>query len=266
MNMKSVLVAMSLVAQIPLAYALDVGAADALFARRGEGDRLANTRAARVAYEQLLASAGTSARVHVVNMLNRLDFYEGILLTSSDAKKALYKACLNRTDTLARDSVEYFYWRGICLGMWANEEGLLTALKSTGEVEKLLQEGRSKDARFDGGGFDRGLGFVYLKVPLINPYGPTRSAEKALACADRAIASAAYPGEPDPSTSTGEYFYNAYDVRAQALIQLGRKQEALETLQDAIARIEQGDLPAGREPETLEILRDLKNTLGSISR
>jgi tetratricopeptide (TPR) repeat protein len=247
-----------------VANAIDVSEADALFAKRGEGDRLSNVRAARAAYEKQLPKAGGADRVHVVNSMNRLDFYEGLLVSSSDAKKDLYKGCLNRTETLDKGSVQYFYWRGMCLGLLSNEEGLLSALKSTGEVERMLLLGREKDSRFDGGGFDRGLAVIYLKVPLINPYGPTRSAEKALSFAERALASPAYPGEPDPETATGDYFFNAYDARAQALVALGRKDEAIATLKEAIKRIEQGDVPSGREPETTEILRDLRATLGSI--
>ncbi len=266
MTLKSFLVAVFLVASSSVAVAQDVSEADALFAKRGEGDRLSNVRAAKLAYEKLLPKANNVERLHIVNNLNRLDFYEGLLVSGSDTKKELYKGCLTRTETLGKELVQYFYWRGICLGLLSNEEGLLSALKSTGEVERMLLLGREKDARFDGGGFDRGLAVVYLKVPPINPYGPTRSAEKALAFAESAIASPAYPGEPDPDTATGDYYYNAYDARAQALASLGRKAEALQTLKEAIQRIEQGDLPMGREPETILILADLKKTLGEISK
>jgi hypothetical protein len=248
------------------AFAFDFSAADALFTKRGEGDQVTNTRAARQAYGTSLSRVSGHELMHAVSQMNRLDFFEGMIITDNEAKKAMFEACSDRTEKLDHAAVEYYYWKGVCLASWASANGILSSLRRSGEVESFLLKGRAIDPRFEGGGFDRVLAFVYLRVPPINPMGPTRDVKKALAAAESAIAAPAYPGEQDPSTATGEYFYNVYGVKAEILADLGRKAEGIATIQEAIERIEQGDLPVGREPETHLILRDLKNLLAELQK
>jgi hypothetical protein len=248
------------------AFAFDYSEADALFAKRGEGDIAASIKTARTAYENAVPQVSGAELTHAVSQLGRLDFFEGLSVNDNDRKKVIFDVCIKRADLLDNTSVEFHYWKGVCIASWANANGILSSLRRSGEVESFLLKGRAIDARFEGGGFDRVLAFVYLKVPPINPMGPTRDLKKALASVDAAIASAAYPGEADASTSTGDYFFNAYDVKAQILTALGRKDEAVTIINDAISRIEQGDLPTGREPETRLILQDLKKTLAEISK
>jgi len=78
------------------------------------------------------------------------------------------------------------------------------------------------------------------------------------------LSSSAFPGAQDQATSTGNYFFNVYDHRAQALAKKGRKAEAIALITEAIERIEAGDLPVGREPETRLHRRDLEATLASL--
>jgi tetratricopeptide (TPR) repeat protein len=248
------------------AMAFDFSTAEDLFAKRGEGDRFANIAAARAAFEEARKQTTGQERAHAVQRLNRLDYYEGLLLSDEDQKKKVFQSCLDRSDDLDSASVQYFYWKGVCTASWAQANGILASLKRSGEVENFLKKGKSIDSRYDGGGFDRVLAFVYLKVPAINPFGPTRDVNKALAHAEAALSSAAFPGEESPETATGEYFYNVYDAKAQALSALGRRDEAIAVAQEAISRMEQGDLPVGREPETMIILNDLKKTLKEISK
>lgn len=249
-----------------IAHGYDFSNAEALFAKRGEGDKLANIAAARVAYQDALSQTSGAELEHAIQRLNRLDFYEGMQRSDDEYKKKMFQGCLDRSEKLQAGSVQYYYWKGVCIASWAMANGIVASLKRSGEVESMLLKGRSIDARYDGGGFDRVLAYLYLRVPAINPFGPTRDLNKALAAADAAIASPSFPGEPDPATSTGEYFYNAYDVKAQTLAAMGRKSEAIVILQEAISRIEQGDVPFGREPETVGILVDLKNSLAEISK
>lgn len=248
------------------AFAFDFSDADSLFSRRAEGDIASSIAAARAAYEKAIPQVSGSQLTHAVSQLGRLDFFEGLSITDNERKKSIFEKCISRADLLDNSGVEFNYWKGVCIASWANANGILSSLRRSGEVESYLLKGRAIDSRFEGGGFDRVLAFVYLKVPPINPMGPTRDLKKALAAADAAVASAAYPGETDPSSSTGEYFYNAYDVKAQILTALGRTSEAITIVNDAISRIEQGDLPSGREPETMLILQDLKKTLAEISK
>ncbi len=248
------------------AFGFDFSQAEALFAKRGEGDRVANVAAARAAYQSAQAQTSGAEKVFAIQRLNRLDFYEALLVNDKENKKRIFQGCIDRSEALVPNSVEFYYWKAVCVAEWSDANGILASLTRSGEVESLLLKGRAIDARLEGGGFDRVLAFVYLKVPAINPFGPTRDLNKALASANAAIASQAYPGEADPTTSTGDYFFNAYDVKAQILRAMGHRDEAITVAKEAISRIEQGDLPVGREPETLLMLNDLKNTLAEVSK
>jgi hypothetical protein len=262
---RTVFVALSLLGLSGVARAIDFSEAEALYEKRGEGDRLASISTARAALEAVMPQLSTSQKFIAVTHLNRLDFYEGLLISDSSRKKLLFQTCMDRSTIFPQTSPDYFYWRAGCMGLWADANGIVSSLKLSGEVESLLLQGRAIDPRFDGGGFDRMLAFVYLLVPVINPFGPTRDVNKALASAEAAIASPAYSGEVDPATSTGDYFYNAYTIKARALVALGRTAEGVAVVREAISRIEQGDLPVGREPETYEFLKELKKTLADLS-
>jgi hypothetical protein len=265
---KAIVVALSLslLGVTGVARAMDFSQAEALYEKRGEGDKVASITAARNALESVLPRLSPVQKLAAVTHLNRLDFYEGLLITDTDKKKVLFQACIDRSLIFPQTSPDYYYWRAGCKGLWAEANGIISSLRLSGEVESLLLQGRAIDPRFDGGGFDRMLAFVYLLVPIINPFGPTRDVNKALASAEAAIASPAYSGEADPSSATGDYFYNAYSIRGRALAALDRKDEAIATVREAISRIEQGDLPVGREPETFEFLKELKKTLADLMK
>jgi tetratricopeptide (TPR) repeat protein len=248
------------------ALGFDFGSADALFALREQGT--ARIAEARAAYTTALTNLSGPEKIYAVEQLARLDYYEGLLLGeqgSKDARKEIYNRCVETVEAnLAPAKVgptpQYFYWKGTCLALWGNANGVSASLGRIPELVKLINDGQSTDVRYEGGGFYRLGAAVYLKIPEIFGGG----VDKTFEFTTRALSSQPFPGSVDPATATGDYFFNVFDYRAQALAKKGRKAEAIALLKEAIERIDGGDLPVGREPETRLHRRDLANALASL--
>lgn len=248
------------------AAAFDFSSADSLFEQRELG--AAKIAEARSAYNADLTNLNGAEKIYAVEQLARLDYFEGLILGNSgnkDARKTIYQRCLNTLDEHISPSKvgpnpQYYYWKASCLALWGNANGISASLGKIPELLKLINDGSSLDTRYEGGGLYRLASAVYLKIPEIFGGGT----EKALNFNNRALASEAYPDSKDPSTATGDYFYNVYDQRAQALAKKGRKDEAIALLSEVLERIDAGDLPLGREPETRLHRRDIEETLASL--
>ncbi|NBX17159.1 MAG: hypothetical protein EBR09_07325 [Proteobacteria bacterium] len=248
------------------AFAYDFGTADALFAQREQGP--SKIAEARAAYATGLTNLNGAEKIYAVEQLARLDYYEGLILGdqgNKDARKAIYNRCLdtveaNISPAKVGPSPQYYYWKASCLALWGNANGVSASLGRIPELLRLINDGLSTDTRYEGGGLYRLGAAVYLKIPEIFGGG----VDKSFDYGTRALASQAFPGTQDPATATGDYFFNVYDHRAQALAKKGRKSEAIALLREAIERIEGGDLPSGREPETRLHKRDLEATLASL--
>jgi hypothetical protein len=248
------------------AFAFDFGSADALFEQREQGS--AKIAEAREAYASDLTNLNGAEKIYAVEQLARLDYFEGLTLGNNgnkEARKAIYQRCLNTLDAnIAPAKIgpnpQYYYWKASCLALWGNANGVSASLGKIPELLRLINDGQALDTRYEGGGLYRLASAVYLKIPEIFGGG----VDKSIDFNNRALASEAFPEAKDPATATGDYFYNVYDQRAQALAKKGRKAEAIALLTEAIERIEAGDLPAGREPETRLHLRDIEETLASL--
>lgn len=248
------------------AFGFDFGAADALFAQREEG--AAKIAEARAAYTTGLTNLNGAEKIYAVEQLARLDYYEGLGLGeqgNKDARKAIYNRCLDTVENHISPAKigptpQYYYWKASCLALWGNANGISASLGRIPELLRLINDGLTTDTRYEGGGLNRLASAVYLKIPEIFGGG----VDKAFEFSTRALSSQAYPGSLDPATSTGDYFFNVYDHRAQALAKKGRKAEAIALLKEALERIDGGDLPVGREPETRMHKRDLEATLAAL--
>ena len=248
-------------------FAYDFSTADALFADREQGIDKVNE--ARAEYQKALSSVSGDELVYAVQKMSRLDTYHGDLLPDgdNDSKKEIFGACLERLDSISPENVgetpEYYFFKATCLGLWAQANGVLESLQRTKELFGYLDKGENLEPTFEGGGFFRIRGAVYAKLPAFNPFGPAKDLKKSKNYLERAIASEAYPGSENPDTETGEYHYNNYYYYAVTLKFLGENEEAAAVLKEAIDRIEGGDLPVGREPETKVILGSLKKLRNS---
>lgn len=248
------------------AFGFDFSAADALFAQREQG--AAKIAEARAAYATGLTNLSGAEKIYAVEKLARLDYYEGLSLGEQgdkEERKAIYNRCLDTVESnIAPAKVgatpQYFFWKGTCLASWGNANGVAASLGKIPELLRLINDGMSTDTRYEGGGLMRLASAVYLKIPEVFGGG----VDKSLEFSSRSLSAQAYPGSSNAATETGEYFFNAYDYRAQGLAKKGRKAEAIAALKEAIERIDGGDLPVGREPETRLHRRDLAATLASL--
>jgi hypothetical protein len=250
------------------AFSYDFSEADLLFSKRGEGQ--AAIEAARAAYEASLKTVTGRELIYAVEYLSRLDYYEGLRTDDVNLQKVIYSRCLERIEMIKppapTSTPEYYYFKGGCLGSWAKANGVLQSLIKSKELVDTLETGKKIAPAFEGGGFDRIEAPVFLKLPAINPYGPTGDKKKALAFAEAALASSAYSGSVEPDTGSGDYFFNAFEYKAEILDALGRKAEAIDLLNNAIARIDAGDISTFRVPETMEHRRGLQALLEKLSK
>jgi len=248
------------------ATALDFSSADALFEQRELG--AVKIAEARRAYTTDLTNLNGAEKVYAVEQLARLDYFEGLTLGNNgnkETRKAIYQRCLDTLDehispAKIGPTPQYYYWKASCLALWGNANGISASLGKIPDLLRLINDGLQLDTRYEGGGLFRLASAVYLKIPEIFGGG----VEKSINFNNRALASEAFPDSKDPATATGDYFYNVYDQRAQALAKKGRKDEAIALLSEAIERVDAGDLPFGREPETRLHRRDIEETLASL--
>jgi tetratricopeptide (TPR) repeat protein len=248
------------------ALGFDFGAADALFAEREQG--AAKIAEARSAYATGLTNLNGAEKIYAVEQLARLDYYEGLILGdqgNKDTRKSIYNRCLdtiesNISPAKVGPTPQYYYWKASCLALWGNANGVSASLGRIPELLRLINDGLTTDSRYEGGGLNRLASAVYLKIPEIFGGG----VDKSFDYSTRALSAQAFPGSQDPATATGDYFYNVYEHRALALAKKGRKAEAIALLKEAIERIDGGDLPVGREPETRLHKRDLEAALASL--
>ena len=251
------------------AFGADFSAADALYARRGEGKAIIDQ--AKSAYAKALSGAVSSDVIYGVDRLSRLAYYEGLITPETDVekRKAFFKRCWDDLENLISpakvgETPEYYYWKGVCMAQWAKANGVASSLSKSGELVRAIEKGMTIDESFEGGGFHRLGAAVYQNLPPVNPFGPTYDVNKSLDWANRSIASAAYPGSEIPETATGDYFYNVFEYRAIAQDRKGDRAGAVATLEAAIKRMEQGDVAEDRVPETQAHLATLRSLLASL--
>jgi len=242
------------------AYAYDFSSADAAFAKREDSAQLA---AATKLYNASLDSVSGAEKVYASEQLARLAFYEGNSIPESDSsnRKKVFKRCMDVADTFDTKTVQHSYWRSLCLASWAKANGVLKSLEKAGEILELVEAGRKADETYEGGGIYRVGSAVYLNLPPL--FGG--DIDKAWSYAQRAIASPAYAGSKNPDTDTGNYFYGVYLYAGQIAAKREGKDAAKAIVTEAIERIEGGDMPVDRVPETNQYLVELKAYLATLN-
>lgn len=241
------------------AFAYDFSSADAAFAKRENSAQLAT---ANKLYKASLDSVKGAEKVYATEQLARLAFFEGNSIPESDSanRKKVFQRCMDVADTFEKKTVQHSYWRGLCLASWAKANGVLKSLEKAGEILELVETGRKADETYEGGGVYRLGAAVYLNLPPL--FGG--DIDKAWSYAQKAIASPAFSGSKNPDTDTGNYFYAVYLYAGQIAAKREGKDAAKAIVNEAIERIEGGDLPVDREPETKQNLRELKDYLATI--
>lgn len=244
------------------ATAADFSQANELFRQRE--NNIVKIHAARELYRKLLPNTTSAEKIFAVEQMSRLSLYQGLIEPQDSDKIKSAEICLNDIEQISSVNgatpVAYYYWKAVCLMGWARSNGVMKSLGKSKMIADLIDKTIATDAVYEGGGGYRLGSALYMALPIVNPIflGLNQDLSRSLKYAELAIKSPAYSQEPDPETATGDYFFKVYEAKAQAQFKSGNRQGALKTIGDAIARIDEGDIPVGREPETAVDRRDLQ--------
>lgn len=242
--------------------------AEALFERRGEG--VAAIHGAKDIYLKLIKDKRQSNQIRKIALdrYGRLAIFEGEI-AKDDLKVStvtkIFNDCLDATDYLSPKKIgeispEHTYWRAMCIGLWANNASNTEIGFHIGrakEIEKLVKLGRKEFRTFDGYGFNRILAGIYLRsntraFAALKLYQP----EKALALIDEALVN-------------GTNNYMDYVLKGEALIALGKYQEAREALQKGIDelkdKLDKGSIVKLVEVENHSFYRKMFELLATIT-
>lgn len=253
--------------------------ADALFAERE--NNVEKIAAARSAYKTALRTVDGADRIYAIEQLGRLAFYEGEHLNDLDRgarrRTEIFADCREFVEAIANvpEAVtQYHFWKLQCTAFWVQSAPLLSRLAQIGSIKRYFNsivgdnlEPRPEvgiDTRYQGGGIYRVIAGIIKDdlSSLIRDDLPNRA--KAMDLADMAMASQAYPGDPN----AGDAYYSNFRGRGDLLIKLGRNDEAREWLNRYIAEIDEliaaNELPAGMEVETKAEQNTMKRLLAGI--
>ena len=254
-------------------FAADFRAADALFAKRGEGLGANNlvatntTRQAIQAYEVMLPALSRGELVYAMGRIGQLTHFWGDILTPREdaaTRKAIFGRCEREIERinprLVGENAPYYYYRGLCGGFYAEAGNLLDKVSRAG----LYKRGSSQDVLYraidmgfysylSGGIYRVGAGiFSNPLARLVGLYKP----QEAIAFLNRALTLPASSGG-----LTGADYCDNYRFLGLAYLALPTpdRAKAASTLRTALdycaasrsgGGVSVGYLPAGQEPET----------------
>ncbi len=246
--------------------------AEQLFAARGSSPQA--THQAIAAYRQLLTRPlSILEQHHVAKRLAHLYAFAAleIPMYRMQERLVIYEGCLDVTPHLARTGrilgmVDYYFWHAACLTLWSEARGEQTLMKRSGEIMQLVESGLELESTYEGGGFDRLMAELYVRLPVRNPYGPAGSLPLARHHIRQSLTSAPDERSASPELASGDYYYESYYIYAKTMITCGERESARTLLRLALQRIDDGDVNPEREPETILAARGLKDLLDSISK
>lgn len=239
------------------ASALSFEQADELFDRRGESTEIIDQAAAM--YESLLNQGlTTDDAIYATEQIAKLQTLRAQMIPKSaiSERKPFLQRCLEASENISpkriqEEVAEYYYWRASCLAQHAEASGITASLRRAKDIREILLRGRELDRTYQGGGFDRILGAMYSKLPSINPFGPAGDLDLSLSTLAASVNSPAHETELDPAYGTGNYYFETYYLIAEAWIKKGDREKARRVIDQAIIRIDRGDFPPHRKPETV---------------
>jgi hypothetical protein len=245
--------------------------AEQLFAARGSSPNA--THQAIAAYRQLFTRPlSLINQHHVARRLAHLYAFAALEIPVYRMQERLvvYEGCLDVTPHLQRTGrvlgmVDYYFWHSACLTLWSEARGEQTLMKRAGEIMQLVEAGLGLEPTYEGGGFDRLMAELYVRLPVRNPYGPSGSLPLARHHIRQSLTSGPDERSTVPELASGDYYYESYYIYAKTMITCGERESAKTLLRLALQRIDDGDINPEREPETKLAARGLKDLLDSIS-
>lgn len=258
------------------ASAYDFTSEDNLFKQRESGR--VKVLAALEAYSQAQQQGDLNdmEQVYVAEQKGRLYIYYGYIVDQSNLslRESIANQCLNSIDAIKPSrkmnaSPQYYYWKAACLMARATARGIMASLSDSRLALDTINAGMDLDPSYEGGGFDRLSGVLFSNLPAWNPVGPSGDMPRALQHFRRSFDADVFndplfPDWKDPDTETGEYYYSGYFFYVEALKKSGNVAEARQVAQQTLARLNNGDLPRGREPEARLVKVKLEEFLRSL--
>lgn len=244
--------------------------AEELYKRRQEG--FATIHLCRDEYLAVLNGASGDAKFYVIEQLARLGNYETLLLGMDEKEKIRALSTqglqiLEKMDAPYRKNYpQYTYWKAMSTLAKSYATSMTEIAVNIQDIIDWFEFSTSVNARYEGGGSRRYLGYIYLKLPEFNPFGPSQDLEKAEAYLDEALKSAAYEKEKNPATATGVFFYMTYAFKAELQDALGNRVQAKTLLADALRKYNvEKKVSVDRVPETVKDIEYIQKLLNSLN-
>jgi hypothetical protein len=203
---------------------------------------------AKAAYEYYKSAYQTDKNYETAWKLARsAHFYADKFIKDSTLKKNIFtegKTAAESATNLGPDKPDGYYYLGICLGSWAEANGILKSLFTAPDIVKAADKCIAIDPQFENGSAYMLRARVYQKAPGGISVGDPK---KANADYIKAI-------EYGPNKRTAHRFY------AEFLIERGNKTKAREIIDKGLA-IEYNDADKITEDDEIGMLNDLKKKL-----
>lgn len=214
----------------------ELSRAEELFNKRAIGIEYIN-RAQNI-YQKIIKDKRylVKDRALALDRYARLSVYKGDLSremygVSSKEATSLFNKCIDLSSHLSprktgEERAEYYYWRSVCLGMWASSVGMVKLLFNMGRVKEmmsLIKDGQQKFSTYENHGFNRMKAAILIRdesMSKFNLYSP----KEAL----RLI---------EPCLAGGTDIYMDYIVKAKAQMALDDKRGAKKTVKAGVKEL-----------------------------
>lgn len=217
---------------------------------------LANVDAGLHAYADAIPFVAGDELLYAVERHSWLAYYKADALVppnQHEARKQIFNQCLSVVDHIRPDRIgkkveAYYFWKATCLSLWAQAAGKLSAAFRISELRSLIADGQAVGTQYMKGGILRLAAAIYSFEPMLSwwdLYNPSKGLQLI-----------------DDSLAHTQDQYLAYTVKAYALKQMGRRQDAIDLISNKIGELQE-KLQAGvidplYAPETkLELRRML---------
>lgn len=233
------------------------------FTQRDQGR--AHIKIAKKAYWNVLSNQHEELtdRLEALDKYARLTVYQNEISKKSlgiDNKKAAkaFEKCIKATDyfsprKIGKPTAAFTYWRSMCIGLWAANVSSARVIMSAGrirEMSDLVSVGMADYEDFDDYGFGRIQAGMYIRSKMLAMFGLYNPA-KAIEIIDRSLAQTT--------------IFMSYVLKAEALMELNRKAEALSLLKEAeqtlVLKLRNDELPKDLVAENKIFLQTIREEI-----
>ncbi|MES2744007.1 MAG: hypothetical protein V4655_01210 [Bdellovibrionota bacterium] len=266
--------------------AADFTSADALFAIRDQGadGGLANTLAARAAYQAIVSAGATQADLtRAIEGVARTYYFQGEVLIgkSTDAEKKARKAVWNECWKKAVEPLSpanfgslnpvYFYFRASCMAHEAEVSTVVERVVQLPTLLKTFSDGNKQTTEqlaYEGGGLARVQAAINGNIEA-KPLGIFKP-EEALALVDSSIVSSGYSVNPEAAATSGDFFCENFYRKATILSVYEQVPAALELANQTVADFtaylsEEGIIPESIRAETQHCVKQVTEFAAGLS-